>query len=620
MSALQGIYLERLVVKGPGLADAVLEFKDGLNVIAGASDTGKSYAFSCIDYVFGAKRPPKKIKEAAGYQSVVLRVIARETSEHFELERSLAGGEVQLRKLGPRDEILDAKVLSATHAVENPQTISGQLLQWCGLWGRQIRTNKRGDQRSLSFRDVAFLVLVDENRMFEERPPHLSEIVQSHTAESDTLRLLVTGTESAPVIALPSKKLLASNKAKNELLAQMISTAEAEFGTYAVSDTELTNQIERLEKARNVALSDYDDSRRNTVVLEQKLADLARDLRDVQARALVIEGLQKRFELLRSHYESDLNRLRAIEETGILLESFPAKACPACGAAPHEHRPEACAVEYRIIDVQASARSESTKVETLKADLNMLLAELSTEASALEGKRRAIAHAMESMQSQITQELMPRIRQSAEELKVQTAVRDRLVQARSIADQLKQLRDLAATLQIKEAGELAPSEVEVTATTADLDAFAAEVGALLEEWHYPDLGRVVFSEDEQDIVIGAQIRTAHGKGVRALTCAAFILGLERHCQKRDLAHPRVVVLDSPLVAYEEADEGTPTPEDTRLHEAGVKEAFYTTLARGAVGGQIIIFENQDPPPEVSDGLHRQHFTRTNRGRYGFFPV
>ena len=620
MNVQSGFFLERLVVSGPELPDAVLEFADGLNVVAGASNTGKSYAFSCIDYALGAGRPPKTIKESAGYHSLLLRIVARHNGESYEITRSLAGGEIELKRLARTGELIETKTLAAKHDADDANTISGFLLQLSGLWGRHLRTNQRGDRRSLSFRDVAYLILVDENRILAERPPQFSELAQDNPAEADALRLLVTGHESAPVIGLPSKKLLAKNKAKSELLEEMIVSAEIEFASFGVAEDSLEGHISQVEVARNAALMDYDVSRTDIVELETKLADAGRLHRDGQARALVVDGLEKRFRLLYSHYESDLNRLQTIEETGVLLEAFPSKSCPVCGAAPDHHRAKECAMEYRLDDVRAAARSESERIVALKTDLARTLADLTTEAGTLEKTRLDVAGAVQAMQVKIANELMPRVRQSTEALRAHTDRRDHLVRAQNVAAQLKQLRTLAAPLEAKKIAKPSASAVETMATTAELDAFAAEAGALLKEWHYPDMGRVVFSEDEQDLVIGGQVHTANGKGVRALTCAAFILGVSRHCQQKGLPHPALVILDSPLFAYKEPDSGSVSAEDEKLRQAGVKEAFYSTLAQGGVGGQIIIFENSDPPSEVREGLKRQHFTKSDVGRYGFFSL
>lgn len=46
-------YIEKLVVSGGGHGSSVLEFKEGLNIIIGPSNIGKSFVMDCIDYVFG---------------------------------------------------------------------------------------------------------------------------------------------------------------------------------------------------------------------------------------------------------------------------------------------------------------------------------------------------------------------------------------------------------------------------------------------------------------------------------------------------------------------------------------------------------------------------------------
>ena len=195
---------------------------------------------------------------------------------------------------------------------------------------------------------------------------------------------------------------------------------------------------------------------------------------------------------------------------------------------------------------------------------------LATEAVELDDQRKRIAADMEATKRRIEKELMPRIRQSSDSLRAQTEQRDVALRAHAAADQIAQLRRYAAELQAAKGGDKTV-RVATGVTTADMEQFAAIVEALLREWNYPAVGRTAFSEKEQDLVIGDQLRTSHGKGVRALTCAAYIVGLMRHCRERNHPHPSLVILDSPLVAYEEAD---PDEESARIRQAGVKEAFY----------------------------------------------
>ena len=45
--------LEKLTVSGGGHLNSIIEFQDGLNLIIGPSNTGKSLIMDCIDYAFG---------------------------------------------------------------------------------------------------------------------------------------------------------------------------------------------------------------------------------------------------------------------------------------------------------------------------------------------------------------------------------------------------------------------------------------------------------------------------------------------------------------------------------------------------------------------------------------
>lgn len=610
-----GFFLERLLVRGPGRADAVLDFIDGLNVVAGASDTGKSYAVSCIDYLFGASKPPRQIEAARGYNTLVGTFTERATGHRFEIERTLAGGDVIVRRVTPTGETIETKTVGAKHDGDNEDTLSGHLLHWSGLWGKRLRKNSKGEQRSLSFRDLAFLIVVDEERIIAERPPHQSGQPQHRTLEGDALRLLATGQESGRVIAQPTAKELAAQKAKGNIVDEMLSEALTEFKKFGIEETALPAEIERIEAARKAALTDYDVARQSTVELEAKLAQLGNELRELQSRAGVIEGLRQRFDLLDEHYQSDVKRLEAIEETGLLLDALPSKGCPLCGAPSTEHRKLECAALYRIEDVQLAAAREQDKITVLRSDLERVQDGLAIEAGELDRNRKALATSMEELKRRIEQELMPRIRQSSASLQAQSELRDASLQARALLNHITQLRRRADEFKTENGGDM-PAMISSGVSTADMEEFALSVEALLREWNYPNAGRTVFSEKDQDLVIGGQLRTSHGKGVRAITCAASIIGLMRYCREGDHPHPSLVIVDSPLVAYEEADTDG---ENARIRQAGVKEAFYRTLAAGSGKGQVIIFENDDPPDGL-EGMRWHHFTGSKFGRYGFFPT
>jgi hypothetical protein len=60
-----------------------------------------------------------------------------------------------------------------------------------------VRTNERGTTRPLSFRDIARLVIIDEETVIKEDSPVLSGQVIHKTVESGVFRLLLTGTDDS---------------------------------------------------------------------------------------------------------------------------------------------------------------------------------------------------------------------------------------------------------------------------------------------------------------------------------------------------------------------------------------------------------------------------------------
>ena len=84
---------------------------------------------------------------------------------------------------------------------------------------------------------------------------------------------------------------------------------------------------------------------------------------------------------------------------------------------------------------------------------------------------------------------------------------------------------------------------------------------------------------------------------------------------RGLPHPKIVVIDSPLITFKEKDGG-----EEKISEV-VKSSFYKYLAENFKKQQVIVLENADPQKELLDKINYYHFTKNkNNGRYGFFPV
>ena len=155
--------------------------------------------------------------------------------------------------------------------------------------------------------------------------------------------------------------------------------------------------------------------------------------------------------------------------------------------------------------------------------------------------------------------------------------------------------------------------------------FGKLVGSILDEWKFPGGTDVTFDEDTYDIKINGKLRTLNGKGVRALTHAAFKVGLLLYCQRNNLPHPGFLVLDTPLLAYRDpikSKKGALSADERVVAASPVRENFFRHLASLEKDAQFIVLDNIDPPPDIDKWAKTEVFTgnEDGPGRFGFFPV
>jgi hypothetical protein len=612
-----GFFLKKLILTGEGKPAAELPFSTGLNVISGASDTGKSYVIQCIDYMFGASEPPKSIEEAAGYTAIALSLQAYHGGQVFTLVRSLHGGDFQLFE--SENTNTSTRPLATKHSAKNDDNISAFFVKLTGLRGRKVRTDLDGKTREASFREISKLVLIDEEQIIKKRSPVLaSGQDRSETFETSLFSLLLTGRDDSSVVAQPPAKIRkAQQKAQVELLDQLIASSKSTLSEEPIDPIGVAERLAttkaRIDQVSNTisttraAINDQEKKRRDAWSARQKL----------DSRRLVIAELVARFDLLETHYRSDLARMEAVVEAESVLSQLPVERCPLCGAelTSIEEVHRAHAAEEPVEGLRAACETESRKIETLLVDLDSTRGQLIAEGKQLVEDLEIARSSYEAADALLQQELMPRTRFDQEELATLLANRDKLMEMSLKAEQvssLAQRRDEVVAELTKRRAKRVKRETETSA----VDELCGDIQALLKDWRYPGSERVTWNHEKLDILISGKPRASQGKGYRAITYSAFTIGLMNYCQRKRLPHPGLVLLDSPLVTYQEPD-GT----DDEPLGPDVKDAFFTELAKSPPTQQIIIFENEDPPKSVQTSINYVHFSKAKGvGRYGFLPV
>lgn len=343
-TATPGFYLRFLGFFGPQKEPATIAFGPGLNVLYGASNTGKSFIVEAIDFMLGGKPPLRDIPERVGYDLVLLSI---ETlgGNTFTLWRSIDGGGFRLyeglHQTPPATDV-PHKLLDEKHSDKNNSNLSSFLLGLCGLGGKRVRKNSRNETNSLSFRNIARLMIVNETEITQQSSPLFDGNPNSSTPNLSTFKLLLTGTDDSAMVASSKREPEElSRDAQLQLLDQLLDDYRDRLKELTKSPKELSDQLERID----ASLRQHTEQVSTTEAEFQRAAGKRRELRnkleESRERRAEVGALLERFSLLDKHYASDIERLRAIEEGGTLFNVLGSGQCPLCGAAPSHHRADA---------------------------------------------------------------------------------------------------------------------------------------------------------------------------------------------------------------------------------------------------------------------------------------
>lgn len=530
------------------------------------------------------------------------------------------GDAVEAGDSGEKEKETATVTLGGRHSATDPSNISTFLLRLVGLDQKRLRKNVNNELQNLSFRNLASLLIVDEEAIIKKDSPIVSGDSTQRTAQTSLFKLLLTGVDDSALVAV-KKRVIARAEIEGQLVVidEIIADYDADLKELTTASAEeLNSQLERLESS--IAASERAMSSERTAfdVQERERREAWRTAEQIQARAAEIAGLKERFALLDLSYSSDLQRLESISEAGAYFVSLPQGCCPLCGAPAGDHRHEGVPHDADIDDLRAGCDAEIAKIRQLQFELAEAVADLDRERQALGSGARDARLRFDAADALVRETLAPALSAARRQVDELYSTRAEVRRALGIVDRIATLmvRRSQAQDALSTAGRVSDDRAGLPAASAQ--AISVAVQELLDAWHFPHEKPVYFDEARQDMVLGGRRRGDQGKGLRALTHAAFTIGLQQAIRTLGRSPVGFVVLDSPLVTFREADHEDELAQDDKI---AVKQAFYADLAGRADLSQIIVLENEDPDPSLSPGLSVQLFSKQrSSGRYGFFPM
>ncbi|WP_211416649.1 hypothetical protein [Agrobacterium tumefaciens] len=608
--------VRKIVLTGTGVADAAINFAPGANVLAGQSDTGKSYLFHCLDYILGAEELKKRIPPAEPYSQLFVEFSNNE-NQSLTLERSLSGGDLAAHycKIVEISEPGE-KIPYRRSGANQTKDLTSVLLPFAGMNGdAKLRKNDRGETQRLTVRTLLPIFLVNEVAMIDEKSPVVGDGTFDATARKRMFAYLLSGKDDTGIIASEQRDIVrARNAAKLGLISDMLEPLERRVSQFGDDAEESVEKVEATINTLSQEMSQTSE-RRNQLLrdLQSETAELQR----AETQVIAITEVLSRYKLLAERYRSDLARLDFIAEGAHYFGGLQEVRCPLCDQAMspgHAHK-----AEENSVNIYEGARAEAAKIKALDIDLGETISTLDARLADWRKGEAESRTLIKGYEHQIDQSLTPTLTNLASRLEKLIARRVTLENVRNDRDQLQNLQLMKEEIERTTTGKGTSTSKWEPLPSVALRGLCKSIEEVLKDWSWSDEPRVEFDQSDFDIVVDGQSRQSHGKGVRSVLYSAFVIGLLRYCQSQGKPHPGFVVLDSPLTSYRRSPSRNQADGPIA---ASIEVAFWNSLAKLKSDTQIIIIENKEPPSEIARAINYEWFagdTAQAGQRSGFIP-
>ncbi|MDE1484528.1 hypothetical protein [Xenorhabdus bovienii] len=601
------LQLRKILFRGP-TKEVILPFTSGINVVCGASDTGKSFLAESIDFMLGGSKL-REITELADYAEIELDLVTSD-EQNWRLHRAVIGGNFELTDLDSPDS--KTIKLKQTHGQGKTDNLSGFLLEQIGLLNKKIlKSSAKATTQGLSFRNLARLALIQEDEIQQRGSPFWSGQFTTKTSELATVKLLLTGVDDSEIIAVSDSG--ENYAAQIELIDELMAELVIEIEEMGEDREELLSQLSRLEDSIEGQRESLTAAQQQLDLILQQRGQAFDERNNIQGRLDEISELLARFDLLHEHYAVDIDRLKFIQESGLIFMHIDVVTCPHCGASP-EYQHQERMYDGDIDSIIASATAEIQKIERLLTELNSTISDLHNEAEHLKNCHKDHDAIFQRLDKAIRETVAPEVDGYRYSYSALIDKRSSVQKSIDLFLRKERLENRKTTLQKDVPMEKGKNATQIGISDSVAHSLSSKISSILKAWNFPGECHVFFDKNTSDFVIDGKPRGSRGKGLRAITHAAVSVGLLEFCQENGLSHPGFLVMDSPLLAYYKPE----GEDDVALQCTDLKEKFYEYLIKHHTSNsQILIVENEHPPESTNGLISKIIFTSNPKiGRFG----
>ncbi len=592
---MQSFRIKQLRVSGAGKIDGFIEFNDGLNIIRGRSNTGKTWILKCVYFLFSSDQRP--FSPLTGYDTIEGIFITKRYGE-VSINRKL--NETVATVTCNHEEVQNGQYYT-NYQGDGPLYLNDLWIRILGLNETiEIPKSARYARERISWTNIVSVFFADEDEIDKSE----SLVIKSQFYETPliaSLFFLLTGDykKGVPEILKPEVATAKKKAVVDYIEEQVVALTEKKVG-----------YIQRLEELDGVDVEQQMQELAESIEkLKKELADLMeenaaliRQISDCQQADAKCKVLIDRYESLISQYKADLQRMDFIVKGEKAVKGLPDNTvCPFCGG-PVEHHDESY-----IEAIQAEIRriaSELAIIVATEDDVKMEQKEMSENIVELKQRRDSISSLMESKTISIKNKNV-NLERFRDYTKLQSGID-------FVNDQLAELgkKKISELKKKKNPPQYhAKKEFEEYIGTG----FNELLNKILKECNYR-AGYASWDFSTFDILMdGVPKSEDQGKGYRSLLNSVIALMLYEYFNADGVfIKPGILMIDTPLLGFDENE------------DSALKKGLYEYFIEHTGGGQIIIVDNLNVMPDIDfegAGVKVTTYYKDEKDghEYGFLP-
>lgn len=584
-------YIKKMWFTGPGIEESPVEFINGLNIIHGANDTGKSWILDSFDFMCGLDYDKFVIDDSTGCDTVHLEIDTGHGT--VQMARKLGSTKIEVESLDPR--------------IESHQYTAGKSKYWINsVWMKilgidenvKVIMNENAKRQSMTLRSFLNLMCVPlENINRRQSIFYTSGGPFSKTAMKSTLLYFLneeefeeykekTGSKQKTV----EKKIRALVKNENlEYLSELKLSVKKE----SVSPEQVRERI-------SILMQQINDAQNQISAATEQRRSLSGEIVDITEKLKSATLMKHRYQILRGQYHSDIKRITfIIDGEQKMNEQKEPEQCPFCGADMEPQKrtsyAEAAQAELQRILPQLNDVMDAEK------DIDQEIGEYS--------KRIEECHEESNRLAQlINNDLQPMIK----ELQNQIDMLQESVDSTSQQDIIEKIEKHMTEPSKKEGDdtdEQAAFKAQDNFTAEFVSDFNDLLNGILKEVKFDKFSNCYFDFESEDfdIVVNGKKKQKFGGGYKAFLNSVVAIALHQYLYEKGKHSLGVLLMDSPILSLKEGGNDT---------SAAMRNGLFEYLVKHQDFGQIIIVENSIPNIDY-DGAKREIYTHVEGdGRYG----